>query len=72
MSAPKIGPQPLPKATFEEKLKEFDSIPLFMKSLPEEETDDPTIAALQALAHEGTPDGRFGLHSAAAMVSDRP
>ncbi|KAF8211486.1 hypothetical protein K438DRAFT_1569148 [Mycena galopus ATCC 62051] len=51
-----VGPQPVPKLTLEEKLKEFDSIPLFMKSLPEEETDDPTISALQALAHEGSPD----------------
>ncbi|KAJ7237229.1 hypothetical protein B0H12DRAFT_1204437 [Mycena haematopus] len=57
MSASKAGPQPLPKATLEETLKALESVPLFMKSLPEEETDDPTIAALQALAHEGTPDG---------------
>ncbi|KAF7355000.1 hypothetical protein MSAN_01415500 [Mycena sanguinolenta] len=56
MSASVAGPQPLPKPSLEERLKEFDSVPLFMKSLPEEETDDPTIAALQALVHEGTPD----------------
>jgi small subunit ribosomal protein S7e len=71
MSVPKVGPQPLPKPTLEEKLAAFDSIPLFMKSLPDD-PDDPMIAALQSLAHEGTPDGRSGLHSAAAIVSDWP
>lgn len=55
-----IGPQPRSKLSLEERLAEFDSVPLFMKSLPEEETDDPMIAALQSLAHEGTPDGRSG------------
>ena len=35
----------------------FDSVPLFMKSLPEDALDDPTVAALQSLAHDGTPDG---------------
>ncbi|KAJ7781596.1 hypothetical protein B0H16DRAFT_626423 [Mycena metata] len=56
MSAPNVGPQPPSKLTFEERLAEFDSIPLFMKSLPDEAADDPMIAALQSLAHEGTPD----------------
>ncbi|KAJ7667672.1 hypothetical protein DFH06DRAFT_1322261 [Mycena polygramma] len=55
-AGPTVGPVPLPKPTLQEKLAEFDSIPLFMKSLPEEEADDPMIAALQELAHEGTPD----------------
>ncbi|KAJ7179452.1 hypothetical protein C8R46DRAFT_987205 [Mycena filopes] len=54
MSAPNVGPQP-PK-TFEERMAEFDTIPLFMKSLPDDASDDPMIAALQSLAHEGTPD----------------
>lgn len=35
----------------------FDSVPLFMKSLPEDALDDHTVAALQSLAHDGTPDG---------------
>ncbi|KAJ7162561.1 hypothetical protein C8R43DRAFT_990664 [Mycena crocata] len=52
----KIGPQPPPKLSLEERLAEFDNVPLFMKSLPDEEADDPMIAALQSLAHEGTPD----------------
>ena len=42
----------------EEKLAELESLPLFMKSLPEDTSDDPVISALQNLAHEGTPDGR--------------
>jgi hypothetical protein len=42
------------------KLKEMDSVPLFMKSLPDD-PDQPNDAleALQALVHEGTPDGGF-------------
>ena len=55
----------------EEKLANFDQVPLFMKSLPSElggtthkrelskgETDpSDTLAALQALAYEGDPSG---------------
>ncbi|KAK0467998.1 40S ribosomal protein S7 [Desarmillaria tabescens] len=48
------GPQPLQR-NVEEKLAELDSVPLFMKSLPED-TDDVAIAALQELAYDGTPD----------------
>lgn len=52
-------PQPLPnEKSPEEKLAELESLPLFMKSLPEDASDDPVISALQNLAHEGTPDGR--------------
>lgn len=49
-------PQPI---SFDEKMKEWDSVPLFMQSLPgpDEEVDDTAISALQSLAHEGTPDG---------------
>lgn len=50
------GPQPLSDEDVAKKLAEFDSIPLFMKSLPSEETDDAALAALQNLAYEGTPD----------------
>lgn len=57
-SAMAAGPQPLSDDAIAKKLAEFDSIPLFMKSLPSEETDDTALAALQSLAHEGTPDGR--------------
>ncbi|KAF8639925.1 hypothetical protein AX17_001175 [Amanita inopinata Kibby_2008] len=50
------GPQPLSDDAIAQKLAEFDSMPLFMKSLPSEESDDVALAALQSLAHEGTPD----------------
>ncbi|KAF8529157.1 hypothetical protein BU17DRAFT_37747 [Hysterangium stoloniferum] len=46
-------PQPIPT---DEKLREFDSVPLFMRSLPEDATDDVAISALQSLAYEGTPN----------------
>lgn len=48
----------LPEArSYDEVLKEFDSVPLFMRSLPDEGVDDVAITALQSLAHDGTPDG---------------
>lgn len=50
-------PQPLQRKSAEETLAELESLPLFMKSLPEDPSDDPIISALQSLAHEGTPDG---------------
>jgi hypothetical protein len=54
-----VGPQPLSSKDLDDKLSAaFDSVPLFMKSLPDEDTDDAVVAALQSLAHEGTPDGR--------------
>ena len=57
MADPLPNPQP---ASFDDKLKEFDTVPLFMRSLPSEgdETVDTTaIDAIQSLVHEGTPDG---------------
>ncbi|PPR02467.1 hypothetical protein CVT24_002016 [Panaeolus cyanescens] len=50
-----IGPSPKPRKTEEEIMAEFDSIPLFMKSLPDSE-DDVALSALQSLIYEGTPD----------------
>ncbi|KIK65624.1 hypothetical protein GYMLUDRAFT_240129 [Collybiopsis luxurians FD-317 M1] len=51
------GPQPLTSDDIQAKLDAFDSVPLFMKSLPDEDpADNATLAALQNLAHEGTPD----------------
>ena len=42
----------------QQKLKEMDSVPLFMKTLPSDgEEGGDAIEALQALLHEGTPDG---------------
>ena len=58
-------PQPAPT---EEKMAAFDSVPLFMKSLPEDALDDPTVAALQSLAHDGTPDG---MHYTLRLYTDR-
>ena len=51
-------PQPQQNDTsVEETLASFESIPLFMKSLPEDAFNDTAISALQSLVHEGTPDG---------------
>ncbi|KAI6128482.1 hypothetical protein EDD16DRAFT_1548837 [Pisolithus croceorrhizus] len=33
-----------------------ENLPLFMKSLPADSSDDIAVQALQSLAHEGTPD----------------
>jgi hypothetical protein len=55
-TAPAVGPAPKERPTEEEVLASFDSVPLFMKSLPEDDAD-PTLAALQSLIYEGTPDG---------------
>ncbi|KAH9943373.1 uncharacterized protein BXZ73DRAFT_40425 [Epithele typhae] len=46
-------PQP---ASVDDVLAGWDNIPLFMKSLPDDPSDDATLSALQSLAHEGTPD----------------
>ena len=49
---------PLPQPpVFDEKLAEFDSVPLFMRSLPEDGKGDGALSALQSLVHDGTPDG---------------
>ncbi|KAI8603512.1 hypothetical protein EDD21DRAFT_318928 [Dissophora ornata] len=37
-------------------LKEMDSVPLFMNSLPEDADENPLIQALQDLAYDGTPE----------------
>ncbi|KAJ4492833.1 40S ribosomal protein S7 [Lentinula edodes] len=51
------GPQPLTSDDLQAKLDSFDSIPLFMRSLPDDHpVENSTLAALQSLAHEGTPD----------------
>lgn len=50
------APQPQP-AVIDDKLAAFNSVPLFMKSLPEEGTDDIALGALQSLVFDGSPDG---------------
>ena len=52
--ASKAGPEPI---SIDEKLKEMDNVPLFMRTLPEDGADNVAFNALQSLAHEGTPDG---------------
>lgn len=49
-----LQPQP---AAIDNKLAAFDAVPLFMKSLPQEGTDDIALDALQSLVYEGSPDG---------------
>ena len=56
MAAPVIGPAEKPSREAE-TLASFDSVPLFMKSLPEDSSQDTALAALQSLVHEGTPNG---------------
>lgn len=56
MAAPEIVPQPQP-ASIHDTLAAFDSVPLFMKSLPADDKDDSMIGALQSLVYDGTPDG---------------
>ncbi|KAG6833609.1 hypothetical protein H0H87_004236 [Tephrocybe sp. NHM501043] len=50
------APEPAPKKDLDAAMAAFDSLPLFMKSLPTDDTEDTTLAALQSLIHEGTPD----------------
>lgn len=51
------APLPQPASLDDEKLKEFDNVPLFMKTIPGEDGDDIMINAIQSLIHEGSPDG---------------
>jgi len=51
-------PAPAPSKTLNETMKEFDSVPLFMRDLPKEE-GNTALEALQSLAFEGHPDGRL-------------
>ena len=55
MSPTVSGPAEKDRSKEEEALAAFDSIPLFMKSLPDE--DNPAVSALQSLIYEGPPDG---------------
>lgn len=51
------GPVRKTRQTEDEALAAFESIPLFMKDLPEDDIQNPTLSALQSLIYEGTPDG---------------
>lgn len=52
-----LGPRSAQTGNIDAVLAEFDNIPLFMKSLPEDDSENVALSALQSLAHEGTPDG---------------
>jgi small subunit ribosomal protein S7e len=56
MAAPLAGPDP-PVRDIEAKQKEFDSIPLFMRSLPDDPSSNEQIAALQSLIFDEEPNG---------------
>jgi hypothetical protein len=64
-----IGPE---APSFDEKLAGFDSIPLFMQQLPEGDEDNTALSALQALIHEGTPDGIFRITMPSILMTDHP
>lgn len=52
------GPVPKSRPTEDEVLAALESVPLFMKSLPDDDIqNDPTLSALQSLIYEGTSDG---------------
>ncbi len=56
-SIDKVGPQTTQAGDVDTLLAGLDNIPLFMKSLPEDESENAALSALQSLVHEGTPDG---------------
>lgn len=39
-------------------LKEMESVPLFMNSLPEDADENPMLQALQSLMYDGPPEGK--------------
>lgn len=48
---------PLPaEPAYDEIIQRLESTPLFMRDLPDDASQDPTLAALQSLLYEGTPD----------------
>ena len=61
MASSITGPVPKSRPTENEALAALESIPLFMKSLPEDDVQNPTLSALQSLLYEGTPDGGSNL-----------
>lgn len=57
MPAAVLPEPPKPSPASEANLASLESVPLFMKELPEDALDDPTLSALQSLVFDGTPDG---------------
>ena len=54
-----VGPEEASQKDLDEKMAAVLNLPLFTKSLPSEDTEDVAMQALQSLAYEGTPDGRY-------------
>ena len=48
---------PKSRPTDDKALAAFESVPLFMKSLQEDDIQNPAVSALQSLIYDGTPDG---------------
>jgi len=63
--------RPLPEKRNEDdtSLNGFDEVPLFMKTLPGDETENIALSALQDLVHEGTEDGGSSLPILIMMIS---
>ena len=55
--------RPLPEKRNDDDtfLSGFDEVPLFMKTLPGDETENVALSALQDLVHGGTEDGGSSL-----------
>ena len=68
------GPEPAPD-NLQDKLAAMNNVPLFMRSLPSGDKTgaDDTVAleALQALIHEGTPDGVYQFHLSRVFASSK-
>lgn len=64
MSTPAIiGPQQIDDSVVAAKLAELQATPLFMRQLPDGDTDDLATSALQSLLYEGMPDGGCAISS---------
>lgn len=51
-------------------MADFDSVPLFMRDLPGDDSGNVAIEALQALVYEGTPDGESSGSGSCGVVPD--
>jgi len=49
----------------------FDEVPLFMKTLPSDKTENVALSALQDLAYEGTPDGGSIFNHGSLLIGSR-
>lgn len=57
-----------PQKDFESHLSSLDNVPLFMKDLPTDGSEDTlAIDALQSLTFDGTPDGQCGWECEASI-----